>query len=136
MQCIRLWLVILWSRLHIWLQTVTFDSICVWVWLLCCVFLPLSFRIHVKRPFLLPRLSYGAIEIVLSLLHFPCSLCKQISEKSEGVWWTIGSFHASSTNGPRPTTSENYKIWRNCCPNTSVEVYKILAWYLKWFRRY
>ena len=45
-----------------------------------------------------------------------------------------GSFRLNSTNFSELshlTISENYKIWRNCCPNTFVEEYKILAWYLK-----
>src|SRR6218665_3005775 len=41
-----------------------------------------------------------------------------------------GSFRLYSTNFSELfhlTISEYYKIWRNCCPNTFVEEYKILA---------
>ena len=64
------------GHLVIWAPYVAADShiwqyLCVSVAITLCivlVYLPLTFRSPVKRPFLLPRLSYGAIEIVLLLL--------------------------------------------------------------------
>src|SRR6218665_2895806 len=61
------------------------------------------------------------------LVLFPQLLLFYIFSSLPNAVFAFGSFHASSTNDPRVTISENYKIWRNCCPNTFVEEYKILA---------